>query len=51
MVKDYYIFRGYFDGSGCPKGIIIKCYSREQAEYRKRLGLILEKITGEGVKQ
>lgn len=51
MVKDYYFFKGYSDGSGCPKGIIIKCYSREQAEYWKRLGLILEKIIEEGDRQ
>ena len=44
MNNDYYFFKGYSDGSGCPKGIVVKCYSQEKAKLLMSMGFILEKI-------
>lgn len=51
MNKAYYLFKGYINHKGkiecCPRGIIIKYYSEEQADYMRTVGYALEKIQGE----
>ena len=42
--KDYYLFKGFLDGSGCPKGIIIRYYTEQQADHVKSCGFVLIKI-------
>jgi hypothetical protein len=45
MNKHYYRYMGYSDGSGIPYGLIIKCYTEEQAEqFRINGGYVLERI-------
>lgn len=35
----YYRYIGFFDGSGCPNGYVIKCYTDEQYERFTKSGL------------
>ena len=49
MDNDYYLFKGYSDGSGCPRGIVIKYYSEEKAKRLRSVGYVLEKIKGESI--
>lgn len=44
MKKEYYLFRGFWDGSDCPRGIIIRYYTEAQAEHVRSCGYVLEKI-------
>ena len=44
MNKHYYRFMGYYDGSGNPYGIVIKCYTEEQALHLISIGHVLYQL-------
>ncbi len=44
--RKYYIYLGWADGSGCPSGIVIKCYTDKQYERLKNVYKLIE-VKGE----
>ena len=45
-VRNYYRFKGYYDGSGCPKGIVIRCLTDEEVK-NWRCSCVFERIPKE----
>lgn len=40
--RKYYRYLGWCDGSGCPYGIVIKCYTDKQHEQFKNIYRLVE---------
>lgn len=46
----YYRYMGYRDGSGKPKGYVIKCYTEEEYEYYANIcGHVLAEWPADGI--
>jgi len=42
--RQYYRYMGNSDGSGCPYGIVFKCYTDEEYEYYKQFYRLVPEV-------